>query len=282
MFYKQTSYKNYNFISPISIDILLLFAGRHIDPNIYKIVHSGGKCVSTNNTNKLTLKSKCEDLYQLDKNGHLIDLYTGKKVGCTGEVCSFNGNSPSRFFITSKKELKLVTESKCLIPYGGSTSPNENTKLVIHQKCGYGAVYFKFNPVEALIKFVFYQKTSSLCFAVDKNDRLYLSKHCSTNFAFTRSGSLVHVDSGRCVAPKCGSYGCHLYVRHKCDSYTRFKIFSNGLMKNIATGTCLHPSGGQERPNDGTPMVVHGCDFRAALGYGMRQDGYIEGLSEYI
>ena len=186
----------------------------------------------------------------------------------------------------SYRDCDFVTGSKvrCVHPYGNIPSPTEGTRLVLHHSCSRAkkdGPLFTLVPKEVMIKFVMYQQSSGLCFSVTKNNKVILTKHCSTNFALTQSGALVHVDSGRCVAPTCSSYGCNLHLYPSCNSNTHFKLRSDGMLENVATRHCIHPSGGHTHPQEATPVVLHACGLRSSLVFAKRYDGYIESLGEH-
>ena len=181
----------------------------------------------------------------------------------------------TKFEYTSQGTLKQLRSGRCMA--------TRHNRVVASSECRRRSFnHFLLKPKAALLKFTIYQKTSNLCWTINKNGFVILSKYCSGNFAFTTNGALLHVDSGKCVAYECSNHNCKLRVYSSCTENSRFKHLHSHMIKANRYSLCIHPYGGLTNPSEGTVLVVHACHLKSSIQFGRKYDGYVESLRKLL
>ena len=73
--------------------------------------------------------------------------------------------------------------------------------------------------------------------------------------------SLVHSASGKCLKPISNADNSLFLLSSTCDDNTRFERTSFGSLRQIKTGSCIHPLDGATYPREGQHVVIYrGCD----------------------
>lgn len=182
----------------------------------------------------------------------------------------------STFELTSKKQIKYKLLGYCVHPKGGAKIPGNNTKLVLHRKCGLERTQFSFNssPSDYAITTKLYHSYSGLCVHPKgrKNDQVNNTElvlhgdDCDSidsrlTFTMNDNGSIKHTDSGKCFQPK-GNHSdpgnnTKLVLHDGCSqSSVLFEQLSNGAIRHKSSGKCIHPKGGKPVPKHNTNLVL--------------------------
>ena len=115
------------------------------------------------------------------------------------------------------------------------------------------------------------QHYSKMCFKFDIGDqRIHLSSSCDDQYYISKTKSLVHFASGKCLRPVVNADDSLFMLTSKCDNNTRFEQTSFGSLRQIKTGYCIHPLHGRLYPQEGKHIVIHrGCDqYRLKFTFG--------------
>ena len=114
-------------------------------------------------------------------------------------------------------------------------------------------------PVQGKFRIQHYGKK---CFEFDSDDqRIHLSSSCDDLYYMSKSNSLVHSASGKCLKPISNAYGSLFTLTSNCDADTRFERTSFGSLRQIRTGSCIHPRNGALYPREGQHVVIYdGCN----------------------
>ena len=106
------------------------------------------------------------------------------------------------------------------------------------------------------------QHFSKMCFKYDSADqRIHLSSSCDDLYHISTTKSLVHSASGKCVKPVSNSDNSLIALTSNCDDNTRFEQTTFGSLRQIKTGSCIHPLNGATYPREGQHVVIYkGCD----------------------
>ena len=81
-------------------------------------------------------------------------------------------------------------------------------------------------------------------------------------FIFTKTGSLMHFATKKCVKPRGHWNGAKLSLTADCSSPDTIFVFTykNSLLHGLS-GKCIHPYGGSSRPSENTRIVLwSGCN----------------------
>ena len=83
--------------------------------------------------------------------------------------------------------------------------------------------------------------------------------------------SLVHSATGKCIEPIGNRDNSEITLTSNCGDNTRFELTSFGSLKQIKTGSCIHPLNGAVNPKEGQLVVLYrGCDeMRLKFSFGM-------------
>ena len=134
---------------------------------------------------------------------------------------------PSQAASNAPGTLMHASSGKCLHPLGGSSNPNNGTKLVVWPDC---------------------------------------SNDSRIKYKWLSNGAIQHVSSGKCLHPEGGSSnptnGTRLVFWNSCSSGSRiaFELTDSGSIRHKLSGRCVHPLGGAVNPANETPMVLwDGC-----------------------
>lgn len=141
---------------------------------------------------------------------------------------AFSKIAPRNYALSSNVDeykIEQDTSGKCLIPQGGSLTPDAATPLVLSNTCN----------------------------------------TLASSFRRLSSGLIKHVPSGQCIHPDQGTANnnTNLILFPSCAPEARlaFTHTSGGSLQNNQTGRCVHPSGGSATPAEGTNVLFHdGCD----------------------
>ena len=114
-------------------------------------------------------------------------------------------------------------------------------------------------PVQNQFKIQHYSKK---CFKYESSDqRIHLSSSCDDLYYFSSTKSLVHSATGKCLKPISNSDNTPFTLTSTCDDNTRFDQTPFGSLKQIKTGSCIHPLNGALHPAEGQLVVIYrGCD----------------------
>ena len=106
------------------------------------------------------------------------------------------------------------------------------------------------------------QHYSKKCFKYEISDqRIHLSSTCDELYHMSTAKSLIHSASGQCVRPVANYDDSQLTLSSNCDEDTRFERTSFGSLRQIKTGSCIHPKNGALHPAEGQHVVIYrGCD----------------------
>ena len=106
------------------------------------------------------------------------------------------------------------------------------------------------------------QHYSKKCFRYESSDqRIHLSSNCDELYHMSTTNSLVHSASGQCVKPVSNYDNSPLTLTSNCDENTRFERTLFGSLRQIKTGSCIHPLNGALHPAEGQRVVIYrGCD----------------------
>lgn len=114
-------------------------------------------------------------------------------------------------------------------------------------------------PVQGSFRIQHYSKK---CFKYDNSDQqIHLSSTCDELYHLTTTKSLVHSATGKCVKPRSNSDNTPVTLTSNCDDDTKFELTSFGSLRQIKTGSCIHPLNGALYPGEGQLVVIYrGCD----------------------
>ena len=121
------------------------------------------------------------------------------------------------------------------------------------------------------------QHYSKKCFNFDSaNQRIQLSSVCDDLYYLSSTKSLVHFSTGKCVRPSSNSDNSYIVLSANCDDNTKFELTSFGSLRQIKTGSCVHPLNGALYPKEGQPVVIYrGCDVdRLKFSFGNDFNSY--------
>eukprot|EP00794_Sanderia_malayensis_P018635 gene18635-20517_t len=237
----------------------------------FRIRHFNQKCFNRESasSNKIQLKSTCDDLFHMNVNKQLVHSASGKCVApqSSGDnsllVLQTSCTDNSKFESTATGALKHVSTGRCVHPLNGALDPKEGQFVVIYTGCDSDRLKFALEPVIPKVRTFSIRHYGGLCLSYRaSNNRLRLISSCTEKFTLTSTHALMHVQSGKCVLPAGTFNGASIGLSSDCnDANARFQQTASFSIKQLSTGKCVHPYMGSASPSIDTDAVIYsGCD----------------------
>ena len=105
--------------------------------------------------------------------------------------------------------------------------------------------------------------SGGLCVSLHQSSgRFQLTAVCNENFLLTSNKNLKHMATGKCVFPESLGNEARIKLTSDCSNeWTQFEQTSAFSLKNVKSGSCIHPLGGSANPGSGVEIILHsGCD----------------------
>jgi len=236
------------------------------------------KCMFVSNPNsQITLNTACNDVFTYSERHTLMHKRTGLCLQPYNWYGRFNkwhkillkgdcSSHAAQFILTSQGSFVHAASGYCLYNSWGSLylmtcdgSTQTQFSLIKTSVTVTTMPPVTSPPVQGEFRIQHYSKK---CFKYDGTDqRIHLSSSCDELYYMSNTKSLVHSTSGKCLKPISNADNSLFMLTSTCDDNTRFERTSFGSLRQIKTGSCIHPLNGATYPKEGQHVVIHrGCD----------------------
>ncbi|XP_065064665.1 uncharacterized protein LOC135690903, partial [Rhopilema esculentum] len=231
-----------------------------------------GKCFEADYSKaNVIMNTGCKDLFTYTKQSTLQHQGTGLCLEPYDWYGSYNkwhkillkgdcSSHASVFISTSQDSFVHAASGYCLYNSNGNLhimtcDGTSSTKFSIIKDSGPTTK----PPIQGSFRI---QHHSKKCFNYDSaNQRIQLSSVCDDLYYLSTTKSLVHYATGKCVRPLSNGDNSYIALSANCDDNTKFELTSFGSLRQIKTGSCVHPLNGALYPKEGQPVVIYrGCD----------------------
>lgn len=112
------------------------------------------------------------------------------------------------------------------------------------------------------VSFAIQHRYGKLCLSWNKlNDEVIFTTSCNELFIFTQNGALLHIPSGKCLAPIKAQNNDVVKLQSACNSANAwFYRTSLNVIRHMRTGKCIKGYLGSSTPTIGTKLIINsGC-----------------------